>query len=1020
MVWPFGKKKQEQEPQPERQGPDFGGALGAVSNRVMLGNADFLVWGDLGRFGVDEAGLIAWVRGGNGREVLSLARWRGLAAAGLGVLSEVAGDVVRELEGEVGGHEDREKSGPKPEKPTQNDAITISIKPGQTLEQIVQAVLEQNPELREQIDQNPELLQQLKQAIQQQLQGKTSTGGSSYRPNTSHIKPEAIELFDQGVNRYQAGDVMGAIALWSQAIEIDPKYASAYNGRGIAYKNLKRYEEAIADYTRAIDIAPNDAYAYNCRGIAYSDLKRYEEAIADYTRAMEIAPNDAYAYNGRGIAYKNLKRYEKAIADYTRAIEIDPNYAIAYNNRGFAHNDLKRYEEEISDYNRAIEIDSNYAAAYNNRGNAHNDLKRYEEAISDYNRAIEIDPNYAYAYNGRGIAYKTINRYAEAIRDYDQAVHLQPDYWQAWGNRGLALFDYSGYQAALENYKTGLSHLNPDQEPLGCAVLHRQTGRVHAEQGHTQPNPRLYFIQATQSYNTAYDLIEANPFHTSDTLKILRDWIKCDRALGENEAANQLTLNAIHRLTQALTNADPSYRKILRVEFQDFYTLNVDRLISQNQPWQALIEAEQWKRLALTWLQDSNADPQPLTRETLQTAIGQLCPNPQTAILYWHLSPAQINTFLLRPHQDPQIIATIPTDPPFTPTTKTTENFTEWLKQYKTTYNQTRKTSSEKVPLPKGDLGGLNWRDELPPLLAPLPNLLNIPTINPHLTDLHTLILIPHRDLHLLPLHALLNPAKVPLKKGDLGGFRITYRPNLTLSIPTHSPNPDPTLLIIKNPQSTIATETLPWAETEVDSLSTLYTSTIIKRPNAHLAHITPHLTQPNHQFHFAGHGNSDPDNPLASCLYLNNKDILTVETLLTLNLPAYDLVSLSACETALTNTGEFIDEFVGLPSAFLKSGAKQVLSSQWSVESFPTTLTMIEFHRRYRAGMPAAQALAEVQIWLRNLTREDLQTWLQTAQTTWPNELLWRDKLDEIEPWPTGHQPYQNPYYWAAFIVTQ
>ncbi|WP_245788887.1 CHAT domain-containing protein [Spirulina major] len=428
--------------------------------------------------------------------------------------------------------------------------------------------------------------------------------------------------------------------------------------------------------------------------------------------------------------------------------------------------------------------------------------------------------------------------------------------------------------------------------------------------------------------------------------------------------------------------ADPFYRKYLRLEFQSLYFLDVDRLISQNQPWEALIEAEQWKRLALTWLQNPNADPQPLTRETLQTAIGQLCPNPQTAILYWHLSPAQITIFLLRPHQDPQIITPIPTDPPFTPTTQTTENFTEWLKHYKTTYNQTRKTSSEKVPLPKGDLGGSQWRDELPPLLAPLPNLLNIPQILEHLPTIETLILIPHRDLHLLPLHALFNSSNVPLAKGDLGGFRITYRPNLTQPIPTHSPNPDPTLLIIKNPQSTIATGTLPWAETEVDSLSTLYTSTIIKRPNAHLAHITPHLTQPHHQFHFAGHGNSDPDNPLKSCLYLNNKDTLTVETLLTLNLPAYDLVSLSACETALTNTGEFINEFVGLPSAFLKSGAKQVLSSQWSVESFPTTLTMIEFHRRYRAGMPAAQALAEVQIWLRNLTREDLQTWLQTAQT--------------------------------------
>jgi len=976
MVWPFGKKQQEEE-QPSRQ--DFATALKLVASRVMLGKPDFVVWRDL-PVGVTEESLVAWVRGGNGRDVLSLARWRGLAAAELGGLSEVAGDVVRELGGEVGGPEDQGQSSPKPEKPAQNDAITISREPGSTLEQIMQAVLEQNPELREQIDQNPELLQQLKQAIQQQLQGKTSTGGSSYNPDASHIKPEAKELLKQGVYRYQAGDLMGAIDFWSQAIEIDPNLAPAYCNRGIAYFYLKQYEEAIADYTRAIDIDPNDAYTYNNRGVAYDHLKRYEEAIADYTRAIDSDPNNAYTYNNRGNAYKNLKHYEEAIADYTRAIDIDPNDAYTYNGRG---------------------------SAYKN-------LKHYEEAIADYTRAIDIDPNDADAYNGRGNAYSTLERYEEAIRDCSQAVHLQPDYWEAWANRGIPLFNYSGYQAALENYKTGLSHLDPHQEPLGCAVLHRLTGRAHAQQGRNHTQYVLYW-EARQCYKEAYDLIEANPLHTPDTLKILRDWIKADRAIGNHETANELTLNAIQRLTQALINADPGYRKILRVEFNDFYTLNVDRLISQNQPWQALIEAETWKRLALTWLQNPNADPQPLTRETLQTAIQQLCPNPQTAILYWHLSPAQINTFLLRPHQDPQIIATIPTDPPFTPTTKTTENFTEWLKQYKTTYNQTRKEEDSE----------LQWRDELPPLLAPLPNLLNIPTINPHLTDLHTLILIPHRDLHLLPLHALLNPAKVPLKKGDLGGFRITYRPNLTLQ-PTppnpHPPNQPPTL--IGHPTTS---RPLQFVRIETALLHHLHPTA---QPLTETA-VTPDtftqaLQTPAPFLHFTGHGEHNAENPEQSALNLANDHPFTLkdlDNLPNLNIP---LISLAACETGITNQGEFINEFVGFPAIFLKKGSRYVLSTLWTVSEESSMIFIIEFFRHHHQHNDPITALTHAQTQLQTLTWTDLAQWYRDTSDPKLKRTV-RDGLKSLasniendpEHHPPNQTPYAMPYHWGGFILT-
>ena len=94
------------------------------------------------------------------------------------------------------------------------------------------------------------------------------------------------------------------------------------------------YDKAIADYTEAIRLDPKFAEAYYNRGVAYENKGEYDKAIADYTEAIRLDPKYAEAYNSRGFAYGNKGEHDKAIADYTEAIRLDPKYANAYYNRG--------------------------------------------------------------------------------------------------------------------------------------------------------------------------------------------------------------------------------------------------------------------------------------------------------------------------------------------------------------------------------------------------------------------------------------------------------------------------------------------------------------------------------------------------------------------------------------------------------------------------------------------------------------------------------------------------------------
>ena len=56
----------------------------------------------------------------------------------------------------------------------------------------------------------------------------------------------------------------------------------------MAYYDLGELRRAIEDYDTAINLDPNYADAYYGRGLAYGQLGRVDEAIADLARASEL------------------------------------------------------------------------------------------------------------------------------------------------------------------------------------------------------------------------------------------------------------------------------------------------------------------------------------------------------------------------------------------------------------------------------------------------------------------------------------------------------------------------------------------------------------------------------------------------------------------------------------------------------------------------------------------------------------------------------------------------------------
>jgi tetratricopeptide (TPR) repeat protein len=162
--------------------------------------------------------------------------------------------------------------------------------------------------------------------------GSVSYTWESPRPSPSPITAQAPDepdedLVNRGIEKGKQGDLEGAIADFTRAIELNLKEDAPYYNRAQAKWQKKDTAGAIADYTRAIELGSINPAAYNNRGNARSENNDQEGAIADYTRAIELKPDYARAYYNRAVTKQAKGDATGAAADFKAAEKLDPELA---------------------------------------------------------------------------------------------------------------------------------------------------------------------------------------------------------------------------------------------------------------------------------------------------------------------------------------------------------------------------------------------------------------------------------------------------------------------------------------------------------------------------------------------------------------------------------------------------------------------------------------------------------------------------------------------------------------------
>jgi tetratricopeptide (TPR) repeat protein len=255
------------------------------------------------------------------------------------------------------------------------------------------------------------------------------------------ITPAAAEvssLWSKCTGRSDADwkeEMKGCTAIISAKKEKPDKLAVAYNNRGLAWisktssiilgSNLPDLKRAIADFTQAIRLNPKYRDAYMNRGYAWYTAGDWRRGIADYSEAIKIDPTYARAYYLRSQLWVGIGERRKAIADLTELIRLDPNDAELYRDRAMIWFDEGDEDRGIADFLEAIRLNPKFGSAITLL--AHLWVKRaeYDRAVALYSQVIEANPEDDDALGERGHVHFLRGDFAAAAADYQRAIGLR-------------------------------------------------------------------------------------------------------------------------------------------------------------------------------------------------------------------------------------------------------------------------------------------------------------------------------------------------------------------------------------------------------------------------------------------------------------------------------------------------------------------------------------------------------------------------------------------------------------------
>jgi len=280
----------------------------------------------------------------------------------------------------------------------------------------------------------------------------------------------------KAVLKHDAQSLQTAIAMYGEAIRLDPNYALAFAHRSFTRSSFAEefesgrsaqiadFDGAQADARRAISLAPGLSEGHRALAAVFdTGALDFAQASEEYDRAMALAPGNAdlLGFYGRFAVY--MGRTEAGIAAARHAVVVDPLNPRSHRNLLQALYAAHRYEETLTVYQDLLVLNRDDPRIYGYPGLAHYALGHFENARA----TCEIKPDYWLNRLCLAVTYDKLGRHLDSQAALakiqaslgDAAAYQYAEIYAQWGDAAKAL---ECLGTALRLRDSGLEGLKTD------------------------------------------------------------------------------------------------------------------------------------------------------------------------------------------------------------------------------------------------------------------------------------------------------------------------------------------------------------------------------------------------------------------------------------------------------------------------------------------------------------------------------------------------------------------------------
>jgi tetratricopeptide (TPR) repeat protein len=165
--------------------------------------------------------------------------------------------------------------------------------------------------------------------------------------------------YDDGMEYINEGDAENAIKKFTKAVEIDPKFAFAWDNLGISYRKNNQYDKAIEAYQKSLEIYPQGRLPLLNTAITYNLNKEFKQAVVYYKKFISLYSEDPEGYYGLGLILYTQDQQEEGLDNLVRAYTIytaqnSPYRADAAKKIGYMYRDLKN-QDKLEVFNKVAD-----------------------------------------------------------------------------------------------------------------------------------------------------------------------------------------------------------------------------------------------------------------------------------------------------------------------------------------------------------------------------------------------------------------------------------------------------------------------------------------------------------------------------------------------------------------------------------------------------------------------------------------------------------------------------------------